>query len=175
MEFAYPIIVFFVEDKFHSYVPSSEDYLGFAQNYIQVTGLSFDNVEVFLYHRKDWIAMLQASNVAGTAMTIEKNSVVNTRTVKVPDIIEVKVDWMKEDGLEEFYSAAEIVQIEENKAQLLNCTMITQEVIAGLPHVIPTKFVTVEGFKEVQEVTEILGTSFTVPEPEVSVELEIEE
>lgn len=172
MEFVYPVVVFFVNGAFHSYVPSVGNHVEFVREYVVANGISFDTLEAFLYNRKDWITMLLESKESDISMTIEKDRVLTTRSIQVDDVVEVPVDWMKEDGLDEFYSEGEITKINENKEELLNYTFVTEEVLAGLPHKIAKKYRIVEVKKNTTEiVTELIGVPLIVTALEETEEL----
>lgn len=172
MSLVYPIVVFYEKGLFHSQIPSVGDYESFIRNHIEASGLNEDELEIFLYNRQDWIRLLIENRDEGHKFVIEKERIFTTKKESSTELMEIPVDWAKEDGLEEFYSSEEIAQIAENKAYLMNQTALTEEVLQGMPHGIPKKMRLVEGVvKKDVIVSEVMGQSYALPPIEETEEI----
>ena len=153
-----PIIVLWYKGSFHSNIPCLGDPTSFVHSIIKNEELEIEELEVYLYGRKEWIELLQLSKNKGKTFLIEKEEVKLFEDVESVEKIKRVVDWKRESNLGDYYSLEELQEISENK-QLLSQGVDFKD----LPHTI--KEVKVDADKVIKEsklVKAIRGTILSV-------------
>jgi hypothetical protein len=140
MNLLYPVVVFYQNGEFLCQSPSVGEVKDFCRGYISANNISLENLEIILYDRKEWISLLTESSDNNVKFFTENYKIKTVKMVESEEDFDQEIGWMRESDLEEFYTESEIIKIEENKVILQEHSVLSEELIASLPHKITAKF-----------------------------------